>query len=55
MISSIVLFILTYKGIVDPDVSLGFWKWYFAAYGVEVFIYSKVFPKVLDWYDEVRK
>lgn len=36
MISSIVLLILEYIGVVNTDVSLGFWKWYFLALAIEL-------------------
>ena len=55
MISSIVLLIFVYFGIVNPDVSLGFWKWYFLCYGIECVILIKAVPRVLDWFDEVRE
>ena len=36
MISSIVLLLLQYFGVVNPDVSLGFWKWYILSLSIEL-------------------
>ena len=55
MLSSIILLLLVYYGIVVPEISLGFWKWYFLCYGIECVILIKAVPKLLDWLDEVRK
>lgn len=38
MISSIILLILNYIGIINPDVSLEFWKWYVIAEVIEIVV-----------------
>lgn len=55
MLSSIILLLLAHYEIVRPDISLGFWKWYIVSVVIESFVYSRVLPKVLDWFDKVRK
>jgi hypothetical protein len=48
MISSILLIIFGKLGIVNPDVSLGFWKWYALGITVELIIYISA----LKWLDK---
>lgn len=48
MISSILLIIFGKLGIIDPDVSLGFWKWYLLGVTVELVIYFSA----LKWLDK---
>ena len=54
MISSITLIILNLLGKTNPDVSLGFLKWYFIGLGIEVVICILSVPKILDKFDEWR-
>lgn len=48
MISSILLIIFGKLGIINTDVSLGFWKWYSLGMAVELIIYFSV----LKWIDK---
>lgn len=48
MISSILLIIFDKIGIVNTDVSLGFWKWYILGVTVELIIYFSA----LKWIDK---
>jgi len=54
MISSIILIILNLLGKTNPDVSLGFFKWYFLGVAIELVIYVLTVPKILDKIDEWR-
>lgn len=54
MISSLILIILNLLDKTNPDVSLGFFKWYFLGLAVEVVIYALTVPKILDKFDEWR-
>jgi hypothetical protein len=36
MVSSIILLFLEYIGVVNTDVSLGFWKWFFLGLAIEL-------------------
>ena len=54
MISSLILIILNLLGKTNPDVSLGFFKWYFLGFAVEVLICILSVPKILDKFDEWR-
>ena len=54
MISSIILLLLQYFGVVNADKSMGFFKWYFLWLAVEVVIYVITLPKVLDKFDAWR-
>ena len=48
MISSILLIILVKLDIIDPNISLGFWKWYIPSVAVELTIYFSA----LKWLDK---
>lgn len=48
MISGIILIIFGKLGIINTDVSLGFWKWYILGISVEVIILISV----LKWIDK---
>lgn len=48
MISSILLIIFGKLGIIDPNISLGFWKWYILGVAVEFIIYFSA----LKWLDK---
>lgn len=54
MISSLILIVLNLLDKTNPDVSLGFFKWYFLGLAVEVIIYVLTVPKILDKIDEWR-
>lgn len=54
MISSLILIVLNLLDKTNPDVSLGFFKWYFLGVAVEVVIYVLTVPKILDKIDKWR-
>lgn len=54
MISSILLIILNIMGKINAEESLGFFKWYFLGFAVEVVTYVITVPKILDKIDEWR-
>ena len=54
MISSILLLVLNLLGKINTDESMGFFKWYFLGFAVEVVICILTVPKILDKFDEWR-
>lgn len=54
MISSLILIILNLLGKTNPDVSLGFFVWYFLGLAVETIICILSIPKIMDKFDEWR-
>lgn len=54
MISSVVLIVLNLMGKIHADESLGFFKWYFLGFVIEVGIYILSIPKILDKFEEWR-
>ena len=54
MISSIILIILNLLGKTNPDVSLGFFKWYFLALGIEVAVILFLIKKLDKWDNETN-
>lgn len=54
MISSIVLLLLQYFGVVNTDKGIEFLKWYFLWLAVETVIYVITIPKIMDKFDAWR-
>ena len=45
MLSSIALILLQFAGVIQPAVSMSFWKWYLPVCAVEIVVYFKCLTK----------